>query len=113
LVRIHEDVEAIVLRYTQDLYGVGNKVFIVNSWAAMFESFPGKNIPQSIVTPSFQLPEMLVSFFLGEGSVDEGNVVSVEEVSWFMGGLVRMSWELGSRVYINSSKGDLAAVGVS
>ncbi|KAG9938422.1 glycosyl hydrolase-like protein, partial [Aureobasidium melanogenum] len=88
LVRVHEDVEAVLLGQAQDVDGMLDPLFIILSWTSMLDSLPGINVTDCIVSPSLQAVEVGMGFFKTERSSSEGDVITFEELVFDMRTLI-------------------------
>lgn len=107
LVGIHEYVEAVFLRYAEDGQGVLDPLLIVLSGASMLDCLPRKDVSDGVVAHLPQPGEVGAGGVKGEGSADEGHVVSIVEVVGNMGRLIGSGGEFGVASDINTVKSDL------
>jgi hypothetical protein len=80
LVRIHEDVEAIVFCLAQYSYCVLNPCLIVLARPLVLNGLPGENIAYGVVAPSSEARKVCGGIVQGKGSVHERNIVAIEEL---------------------------------
>lgn len=80
LVRVHEDVETIVLCHSQHGDGVLYPLLVVLSGALVLDGLPGEDISDGVVSPAAQAGEMTAGILDGKGTVDKGNGIALEEV---------------------------------
>ena len=80
LMRIHENVKAIVLSNPQHLDCMLDPFLIVFSRASGLDSLPRKKIADGVVPATLQPRKVEVRLLLGEGPARELTVVAIEEV---------------------------------
>lgn len=56
--RVHKDPEIVLFGYPEDFYGEFNPLMVVNSRSRMLDGFPGKDVPDSVITPFAKALEM-------------------------------------------------------
>lgn len=77
---IHEDIEAVISRHSQDLNGMLNPFFIISAWSSCLDRLPGEDVSDSIVTPLLQPGKVYMCIFLRERARMKVDVVSIEEI---------------------------------
>lgn len=80
LVWIHEDVEVVLFRLAQNGNSVVYPRLIVFARSLMLYGLPCEDVANGVVAPTSQSRKMCVCILEREGSVNEGNVVAVEEL---------------------------------
>ncbi len=80
LVWIHEDVEAIFPRQTQHLDSMLDPIFIIFPGSSGFNSLPGKDVSDGVVSPTLQPGKMDVGIFEGKGSGMKVDMIAVKEL---------------------------------
>jgi len=91
LMRIHENVKAIILSNPQHLNCMLDPFLIVFPRASRLDSLPRKEITDGVVPAALQPREVEVRLLLGEGSARELDIVAIEEVVGHMGRRMRLA----------------------
>ena len=90
--------------------GVVDPLVVVLAWAGMLYGLPGEDVSDGVVAPAAQPRKVCGGIVEGEGSVDEGDVIAVEESVRDMGGHVWSRGELGVGSAVDAMQQDLAVV---
>lgn len=111
--RIHKDIKLILLGYPEDFNCEVNPLLIVDSGPGMLNGFPGKNVPDGVVTPLPQPFEMDMGVLQWEGPSDKRDVVSIKELIRNVGGGVGCLGIFRIARDVDSSKRNFSVVRVS
>lgn len=90
-----------------------DEVIVVFPRPFVLERFPGEDVAEGIVAPSFETREMSVCICYREGAINEGGRVGVKEVIFDMGWNIRMGGEFGVAGEVEAVEVDLAVVRVA
>jgi hypothetical protein len=113
LMRIQEDVEAIISCLPQDLNCMLNPFFVVFAWPGRLDCLPGKYVSDCIVAPLFQPVEVDMSIFSRERASMKINIISIKKIVGYMRWKIRRAGILCVPCEIDSSERYLTAMGIA
>lgn len=90
--RIHEDVESILLCFAQHIDGMLDPLFIVFAGPSSLDRLPSKYIADGVIAVPLQSGKVYVRVFLPKWSAVKFDVVAIEEVLGDVGGHI---WRAG------------------
>ena len=105
--RIHEDVEVVLLCLAEHGNGMVYPCLIVLARPCMLYSLPRKDVPDGVVSPTSQPCKVCAGILEREGTIDEGDIVTIEEI---LGNMRRLVWgrgEFGIGGGVYAMEGDL------
>src|SRR2546421_342720 len=111
--RVHEHPEAVALCHPQHLNCMRNELLIVFAWPLMFNSLPGEDIANRVISPSLQLCKMLIGLLFIEWASNKGYIVRVEEVFGFVGWNIRMSGEFAVASDVDATERHFSIEGIA
>jgi hypothetical protein len=113
LMRVHEDVETKLLCLAEHSDGMLYPLLVIPPRPSMLYRLPGVDVSDGVVAPAAQPGKVSGSILYGEGPVDEGDVVAVEEAVGDVRRLVGGRGELGVGGAVDAVESDLAVLVVA
>jgi len=111
--RIHEDIESILLCYSEQRDCVLYPFVVIFARSRMLNRFPREDISDGGVAPSSQPRKMGVRIIDGEGTANEGDAVAVEEVLSDVRGLIGYGRKFGVARDVYSMEDDFSILSVA
>jgi hypothetical protein len=111
-VRVHEYIELILLRYSQDLDRKCNPLIIIDAWTGMLDGLPRENVSDRIISPFAQAFEVSMGVIKRERAPYEGDIIGLEELVFDIRGNVRVLRVFGIACHVDASQHNLPIIAI-